>query len=211
MPTALNLKRWWQRAGREDRAAPGGTATRDPALRRAAFEDEARRNEGALLRAARRLTSGDEDRAQDLVQEALVKGYEAYVAGRFAGSDGARAWLLRIMTNGFINEYRREAKWASDRDLDDPGVECALVGRQSDRPDAALLAATLDEPLERALASLSPEARACVVLVDIEGLEYSEAAQALSLPIGTVRSRLSRARLRLHAQLYDYARERRRV
>ena len=68
-----------------------------------------------------------------------------------------------------------------------------------------------EEPVKQALAALPEEQRACVVLVDVEGLEYAEAATALGVPIGTVRSRLARARLHLHALLYGYARERRRT
>jgi RNA polymerase sigma-70 factor (ECF subfamily) len=73
------------------------------------------------------------------------------------------------------------------------------------------MAATLDEPLERALAALPHEQRACVLLVDVEGWEYAEAAAALDIPIGTVRSRLARARRQLHALLFDYAQARRRI
>ena len=73
------------------------------------------------------------------------------------------------------------------------------------------MSAFLDERLEGALSALSDEFRSCVILVDVEGLEYSEAAGVLEIPIGTVRSRLARARLQLHALLYDYAKDLRRV
>jgi RNA polymerase sigma-70 factor (ECF subfamily) len=69
-----------------------------------------------------------------------------------------------------------------------------------------LLASTLDEPVEAALARLSPELRACVILVDIEELDYAEAAVALGVPLGTVRSRLFRARQQLHALLTPHVR-----
>lgn len=162
------------------------------------------------------MTSGDEDRAQDLVQDALVRAYEAYGQGRFQEGTNAYAWLLRILTNVFINDYHRRRRWEARLDRE------ALAGRSeevcdrvpanaADRPDAALLEATLDEPLEQALGALSPEMRACVLLVDVEGLEYAEAAKALKVPVGTIRSRLARARLQLHALLYGYAQERRRV
>jgi RNA polymerase sigma-70 factor, ECF subfamily len=185
--------------------------------RRAAYTRIVREYEAGLLRAARRLTSGDEDRAQDLVQDALVRGYEAYVNGRFREGSDARAWLLRILTNGFLNDRKRRQRWEAPVDWDaltsggETALTAALEAAAQDRPDAALLAGTLDEPLERALAALSPLLRACVVLVDVEGLEYADAAAALGIPIGTVRSRLARARLQMHALLFGYARERRRV
>lgn len=155
-----------------------------------------------------------EDYAQDLVQETLVKGYEAYLAGRFHEGTNARAWLLRILTNLYINHYRREQKWSAGIDVDtlmargDAGPE-VLRAAASQRPEAALLEKTLDEPLERALASLPEELRLCVILVDIEEMEYVETAAFLNIPIGTVRSRLSRARILLHTLLHDYVHERR--
>jgi RNA polymerase sigma-70 factor (ECF subfamily) len=80
-----------------------------------------------------------------------------------------------------------------------------------DRPEAALMATIMEEPLERALASLPEALRVCVILVDIEEMEYAEAAAALGIPIGTVRSRLSRARQQLQEQLQSYARNARKV
>lgn len=76
-------------------------------------------------------------------------------------------------------------------------------------PGIALLAETLDEELEAALASLPEAMRLCVVLVDMEGQDYAEAAKTLGVPIGTVRSRLSRARLQLQDLLRDYGRRKR--
>lgn len=179
--------------------------------RRAAFGTLARQHEGDLLRLARRLSRGDDDRAQDLVQDALVRAYEAYITGRFQPGGSARAWLMRILTNLFINDYRRRAKWESGLDLDTltasgeagPAQTHAADG---DVPGVTLLAGILDEELEAALAMLSDALRLCVVLVDVEGLDYAEAATVLGVPIGTVRSRLSRARMRLEDLLSDYAR-----
>jgi RNA polymerase sigma-70 factor (ECF subfamily) len=159
---------------------------------------------------------GNEDRAQDLAQDALVRAYEAYEHPTPFSPAQTRAWLLRILTNGFINEYRRRAKWEAGVDAaalaaDGAAAPPALRADDSDTPGAALLTGTLDEPLERALAALPEAMRLCVLLVDVEGLDYAEAAQALSVPVGTVRSRLSRARLRLQTTLRDYALDRRLV
>ncbi len=181
--------------------------------RRAAFGNLVREHETSLLRTARRLCLGDEDRALDLVQDALVRAYEAYAAGKFRAGLNARAWFLRILTNLFINDYHRRRRQGADLDLDavtasgEIGPE-ATHAAPADMPGEELMAATLDEPLEKALASLSEGLRLCVLLVDVEGLDYAEAASALNVPVGTVRSRLSRARFQLHALLTQYGRER---
>jgi RNA polymerase sigma-70 factor (ECF subfamily) len=184
-------------------------------VRRNAFGVLARQQEANLLRAARRLCRGNEDQAQDLVQDALVRAYKAYSAGSYAESAATPwPWLLRILTNLFINDYNRRRKWDAGVDLDTltssgeagpPETHAAPC----DMPGLSLLAQTLDEELEQALARLSEPLRLCVVLVDMEGLDYAEAAKSLNVPIGTVRSRLSRARLQLQDHLQDYGRRKR--
>ena len=186
------------------------------AQRRANYTRLIEQYETTLLRAARRLCGGREDQAQDLVQDALIKGYVAYLDGRFVEGTNARAWLLRILTNNFITEYNRHQKWDAPVDVDTLTADgetgpVQLRAADADRPDTALLETTLDEPLEKALASLSPDLRACVVLADIEEMSYEEVAGALGVPIGTVRSRLFRARQQLHALLYAYGQQRRYV
>lgn len=141
----------------------------------------------------------------------LVRAYETYRAGKFREGLNVRAWFLRILTNLYINDYHRKKRHGTDIDLQtltasgEVGPE-ATHAAPADVPGTRLLAETLDEDLERALATLSDGLRLCVLLVDIEGLGYVEAAEALDIPIGTVRSRLSRARFQLHAQLVEYGR-----
>lgn len=185
-------------------------------LTRKQFAQILRDQETVLSRAARRLCRGDDDRAQDLTQDALIRAYESFVAGRFREGLNVRAWLLRILTNLYINEYNRRQKRDDSVDLETltAGGETgppATHAPPADVPGTALMAETLDERLDAALASLSDPLRLCVVLVDIESLDYAEAAAALQIPVGTVRSRLSRARMQLHALLYEYARDRRMV
>src|SRR5205823_1124685 len=86
--------------------------------RRGVYEALIREHEALLLGVARRMCAGDEDRAQDLVQDVLVRGYEAFVDGRFEEGTNARAWLMRILTNRFINEHKRRQKWEADIDID---------------------------------------------------------------------------------------------
>lgn len=170
--------------------------------------------EGTLLRHARRLHGGDEDRAQDLAQEALVRAYDAFLRGLFREGAPPCAWLHRIATNHFVNEYRRRRRWEAGTTVDalthggDTGP-AATHAPTTARPDTVLERAHLDEPLERALRALSPPLRAAVLLVDLEERTYEEAATLLGVPVGTIRSRLSRARYLLQAALADYARDRR--
>jgi len=194
----------WGRSVRQETAAE----------RRAAFAVMARQYEGDLLRVARRLHRGDDDRAQDLVQDALVRAYEAYLKGLFHAGSNGRAWLLRIVTNLYINDYTRRRKWESGIDLDTLTASGEVGPSETraapaDTPGVALLESTLDEPLETALATLSEGLRLCVILVDMQGLDYAETAAALNIPIGTVRSRLARARVQLYAKLVEYGRQRR--
>lgn len=180
--------------------------------RRAAFAALAQTHQSGLLRAARRFCRGDDDRAQDLVQDALIRAYEAYAGGKFREGLNIRAWFLRILTNLYINDYHRRQRHGAELDLDaltasgEAGPESTHAA-PADVPGETLLAGTLDEALEKALASLSDGLRLCVLLVDVEGLDYAEAAEALNVPLGTVRSRLSRARFQLHGLLADYGRE----
>src|SRR5579862_6198350 len=197
-----------RRASERDNSGRG-----EAAALRAAFESLLRENETALVRTARRLCGAGSGEWEDLVQKAVVRAYLAYCEGRFEEGTNARAWLLRILTNVYINDYHRERARPARVPLDD----AAAVGRSEpaapahETPDSVLMAKTLDEPVERALEHLSASLRACIVLVDIEGLEYADAACALGIPIGTVRSRLARARLQLQEQLYEYAVSLRRV
>ncbi|MDQ2688507.1 MAG: DUF417 family protein, partial [Armatimonadota bacterium] len=167
---------------------------------RAAFAHIAHHHRRSLLCSAQRLCGGNDDRAQDFVQDALLRAYAACLDGRFQSGGNPQAWLLRIVTNLFINDYRRRRKWEAGEALD-AAILCAAPDQT---PDALLLAATLDEPIERALNSLSDKTRQCVILVDIEGLDYAQAARSLGVPIGTVRSHLSRARRELQLLLRDY-------
>jgi RNA polymerase sigma-70 factor (ECF subfamily) len=168
--------------------------------------------ENDLVRLSRRLCLGNEDRAQDLLQDMLVKAYVASIEGKLDGTT-AKAWFMRILTNLFINDYRHRKKWEADIDYDtvtssgESGPEKSHANAL-DVPGAALIANALDEELEAALSQLTEPLHVTVTLVDMQGLEYSEAAQILGVPIGTVRSRLARARMQLHDLLQEFAKKR---
>jgi RNA polymerase sigma-70 factor (ECF subfamily) len=174
------------------------------------FQRIAHEHEAVLVRTSTRLCRTDATLAEDLVQDTLIRAYKAYISGLYDDHATPGPWLNRILTNLFINDYRRRVKWDSGADLDDLITKgalpnAALHASPSDMPGVRLMERTLDEDLQKALNMLSDDMRETVMLVDVEGLEYEEAAQRLGCPVGTVRSRLARARMKLHDLLQDFA------
>jgi RNA polymerase sigma-70 factor (ECF subfamily) len=150
-----------------------------------------------MLRVARSLTRNRAD-AEDLVQDTLLRAYRAI--DRFDGRH-PRAWLLTILRNTHINRNRKRRPEL----LRDPDTQLERAAQSpedidSSRPDR-FIDFELDGSLEDALATLSPRFTEVVELVDIDGLTYAETAEALGIPIGTVMSRLHRARKKLRDQL----------
>ncbi len=141
-----------------------------------------------LRRYARALVS-DRARADDLVQDTLERAWNKFHLWR-PGSD-LRAWLFTVMHNVHVNQVRASRDHAV---LDDEGPEMAV---------AAVQGASLEiRDLERALALLSPEQREVLLLIALEDMSYAEVAAMLDIPIGTVMSRLSRAREKLRALMH---------
>ncbi len=142
---------------------------------------------------------GDVEAAEDATQEAFISAYQhltSYRGGSFRG------WLLRIVTNACYDELRRrkrrptiplEPRDSEDEEIESPGWLADI----SDLPEESALRAELGRAIQRCLDELSDEFRTMVVLVDIQGLDYQEAARAAGAPVGTVKSRLARARMRL--------------
>lgn len=165
------------------------------------FERLAEKEMSSVLGLALRLTR-DRDRAEDLAMEALLRAYEAF--DRFDGRN-FKAWILRIVTNLYINQYRarqRESPPVSleDENLPDPAAPEEAI------PDRVLWEGLLSEDVEQALARLPEEFRLAVILSDIEGLSYQEIAEVTGVPLGTVRSRISRGRAILRRELEQFAR-----
>ena len=149
-----------------------------------------------LLRGAHTLVPRPAD-AEDLGQDTLLRAYRGMDA--FDGRH-PRAWLLTIMRNAQINRTRRRRPEL----LDDPDATFERLGDEQNSyagPEAVVVGAAFDTVVAEGLDGLSDRLRRAVELVDIDGLTYAEAAQALGVPIGTVMSRLHRARVRLRDRL----------
>ena len=156
---------------------------------------------GVAMRIAR-----DPDTAKDLVQETLLRAMVAWDS--FQPGSNLRAWLFRILTNSFINGYRkrrRHQRFATER----PGDALnALYGRDQDHTDDledVMFGEELCDEVKTALDRLGPEYRDVVERADLRGEKYKDIAEATGVPIGTVMSRLFRARRQLEDDLRDYA------
>lgn len=155
-----------------------------------------------LYRVARRLTR-DATRAEDLVQEAYLRAFKAQDTFRLQGY-GIRPWLLRILYNLHLSKAQQNGRQPVGMD----GEHLELAGteqRGGDLPVDPRSFESMDENLVRAVESLAPEYQAVLLLWAVEEFSYKEIAEALDIPIGTVMSRLHRARHRLAELLRDYA------
>ncbi|MFW5866369.1 MAG: sigma-70 family RNA polymerase sigma factor [Armatimonadota bacterium] len=172
--------------------------------RRAEFERLVREHERDIFNAALRMT-GDPADAEDVAQEALMKAYGAF--DRFELGTNFRAWVLRILTNTYINEFRRRRRTPDMTDWDNlPRETLGKVSEDGDAdPESALLEDALDAEVEQALSEIPEVFREAVLLCDMHEMAYNEIAAALGIPIGTVRSRIARGRGLLQEKLREYA------
>lgn len=148
--------------------------------------------------------------AEDLVAETVARALRGF--SQFESGTNFKAWVFRILTNLCINRHRHDVRTPETVGYDELEREADVAGStlqaRADLPDAALLAEVLDEEIEAALAGLSEEFRMVVILADVHELPYQEIAESLGIPVGTVRSRLSRGRHLLRRALAGYAAER---
>jgi RNA polymerase sigma-70 factor (ECF subfamily) len=165
-------------------------------LSQSAFESALRPHFAAAHNLARWLTRTQAD-AEDVLQDAILRAFRSWEATR---PSSPRAWLLRIVRNCCYDLRKEQDRdpVESAADIDDPSEgTAALVGLSSDGPDARLLRIADGEALQHALFGLAPEFREVFLLREVEGLAYKEIADVAGVPIGTVMSRLSRARFQL--------------
>ncbi len=160
-----------------------------------------------LYNMAFRLTHNAED-AEDLIQETYFKAYKHY--DKFEAGTNLKAWLFRIMKNTFINGYRKRQSQPPQSNFSEiEGSFENLIEAgdgQVKTPEQEFLAKVLDEDVQRALDALREDYRMVILLVDLEGFSYKEAASILEVPVGTVMSRLYRGRRMLEQVLLEYAR-----
>lgn len=177
------------------------------------FEAQVRHLLGPLLGVARRLTRNEAE-AEDLVAETVSRAWR----GRNSlDNEGAfRAWLFRILNNTFVSELRRaDARLRTEPIEDEVGEERFSIFEQMHQPfllwfsnpEQDFLDNLLREDLDRALAALPEHHRVVVVLSDLQDYSYAEIAETLGIPVGTVRSRLARARGTLQKALWQQARD----
>lgn len=172
------------------------------------FEQEALPHMSALYSFAVRLTR-DRDDAADLVQETYLKAFRFF--DKFERGTNCKAWLFRILKNSYINRFRKTSKAPDTVEYDaieefyetirDSSVETSVLEEQ-------VIDNALDDEVAKAIEALPEEFRTVIILCDIESFTYEEIAEFIDCPIGTVRSRLHRARKLLAGSLAEYARKR---
>jgi RNA polymerase sigma-70 factor, ECF subfamily len=168
--------------------------------KRKQFEMEALPHLDALFTTALHLTRNRDD-ANDLCQETMLRAYRFF--HQFHLGTDCRAWLLTILYNAFRSGYSRRR---GREQVSATGEEFErAIENESNTPDSdpedLLVRAGLDEDVQKALESLPEEFRTALLLVDVNELSYEEAAKTMEVPIGTVRSRLSRARTMMRCAL----------
>ena len=177
-------------------------------VRQRVFEREFLPELGALYGFAYHLTY-DEAAAEDLVQDTIERAIKAI--DQYRQGTNAKAWLFKIMRNHFINGYRKKSRRPSMVDYEDvaaiiPDTDTQSIPSLMDWNDESLQNVVGDE-LSAAMDRLSEDFRTVIVLSDLQDFKYEEIAEILGVPIGTVRSRLFRARNLLAKDLQDYAAE----
>ncbi|MGH7839151.1 MAG: sigma-70 family RNA polymerase sigma factor [Candidatus Binataceae bacterium] len=173
-----------------------------PRNRRQRFEQTALPYLDAIYTAALRLSRNPDD-AKDLLQETVLRAYRCF--HQFRSGTNCRAWLLTILYNIFRTAYRRNAREqpATTSEEFEQGIEERSFAEDSPRDNPEDLAAQrmTGRLIERALGALPIEFREAVLLVDLHELNYHEVAEVLEIPLGTVKSRVSRGRMLMRASL----------
>ncbi len=169
------------------------------------FENEFLPHLDAMYNFAYRLTLEADD-AKDLVQDTYLKAYR--FVNSFQRGTNAKAWLYRILKNSFINDFRRKSREPSKVDYQE--VESFYNSDSVDTKQTVDLRIDtvkdmIGDEVSNALNSLAVDFRTVIILCDLEGFTYEEMAKILDIPIGTVRSRLHRARNLLKDRLKEYA------
>ncbi|MET4781741.1 sigma-70 family RNA polymerase sigma factor [Glaciihabitans sp. UYNi722] len=178
---------------------------------RSLFEEQAIPFMDQLYAAGLRMTRNPAD-AADLVQETFVKAFAAFA--QFQQGTNLKAWLYRILTNTFINNYRKKQRDPYQGTIDDledwqlGGAESVTQARSTRSAEAEAIDHLPDSAVKDALQAIPEDFRMAVYFADVEGFSYQEIADIMKTPVGTVMSRLHRGRRMLRDLLADYAQER---
>ena len=169
------------------------------------FNDEFMSHVKPMYNFAHRLTYSDDD-AKDLVQDTFMKSYR--FINSFHKGTNAKAWLFRIMKNSFINDFRKKSKQPTKVDYQEvEGYYNSEGTQKSVTTDLRIdtVKNLIGDEISMAMESLDVDFRTVIILCDMEGFTYEEMSKILDIPIGTVRSRLHRARNLLKEKLQSYA------
>lgn len=211
--------------GFEDRGGHRAPSTPEPSFKgvpeippyevaREDFEREALVHMNALFRFARRLTGNDGD-ADDLLQECYARALRFW--HNYRSGTNCKAWLFRIMHNLHINRWQARKRAPVSTSLEDAEDHYLYTRLQDPRqslegnPEIEFLASNPAPQIREALGALPTEFRTPVLLCDVEGMSYHEIAKIMDIPVGTVRSRLNRARRRLQKLLAGYVAQERQL
>jgi RNA polymerase sigma-70 factor (ECF subfamily) len=177
-----------------------GSNPANPVIARQQFEAIALPHLDAVYTAALRL-AGNSDDAKDLLQDTILRAYRFFY--QFSPGSNCRAWLLTILYNNFRNNLRRNSRqpaaplhYHSSDDIDNTFSDSAPYN-----PEEVAAQRRIGRHLETAFNALPEEFREAVLLVDVQELSYAEVAGVLGVPVGTVKSRVSRARSMMRASL----------
>ena len=171
------------------------------------FEEEFLPQMNHLFNFAYHLTYNEED-ANDLVQETFLKAYR-FIKSYDTGTN-AKAWLFKILKNGFINDYRKKSKQPTRIDFEDL-VETPDTDDSSNSGTGGvdlrqeIFDGIIGDEVTDAINSLPVDFRLVILLCDVQGFSYEEISKIIDIPIGTVRSRLHRARNIMKEKLKEYA------
>lgn len=178
-----------------------------PVDQRLKFEQAALPHLDAIYTAALRLARNPDD-AEDLLQETILRAYRFF--HQFTAGTNCRAWLLTILYNNFRNSYRRGAREHPAATSEEFEREVESSSWRSDQtrinPEDLLGDRLLGNRIEAALATLPADFREALLLVDVQELNYAEVATVLEVPLGTVKSRVSRGRALMRVALRGFAR-----
>jgi len=177
--------------------------------KRKRFEAEALPHLDAVYAMATRLVHNPDD-ANDLLQETILRAWRFF--DQFEPGTNCRAWLITILFNNFRNGYRRSSREqpASSTADFDRRVEANSLAEnpRQENPETTVGQRSMDREVEEAFNALPDEFRSALLLIDVQELSYQEASQVLEVPVGTIKSRVSRGRTMMRRALKSYAQQR---